>query len=402
MPLGLSYVASYLESRGHEVRCVDMEAEDDPWSRIDDAMSAGVKLVGTTATTQVAGEAIATLREIKKRYGSDVRTVLGGHHATHEPHETAGQPGVDVVVVGDGEEIMNSIADGKQLDGIEGIVYREGALARTKDSRAVTWDLDTIPFPAYNHFPMDRYKPSPHRNLGYDGPYATMVTGRGCPHACQFCSGSLTPVRRRSVDNVVDELRFLERSFGAGAAMFYDDTFTLDRSWVEEFAKRLNDGGPDFVWGCNTRLDSVDPELLCTMRDAGCRRIYVGVESGNEAVRNGAGKRISNQTVRDGIHMIKDAGMGVSASFVLGLPGDTRRTMDETITFARGLGVDFAQFYAFTPDPGSPAYRRLKAAGIINPMEWMNYHDMIRKGAALLGEKMEFDDVMDKLKEATS
>lgn len=407
VPLGLAYLAGYLREQGVSVECMDLEVE--PRSLVDIAgiiNEKKIQVVGITTTTPVVDKAIKIGRYLKRE--TSAMLVLGGVHASAEPIETSELDIFDAVVVGEGEYPMRdlSLLDMEPQD-VPGVV----AVDQVNERYGLIKNLDDLPLPALDLFPAERYQGSLHRDLApdYDQPYYTMIAGRGCPYNCRFCYSKgvfLYRVRDRSIQGVLDEI-------GSVAAerrdrypnqpvklMFYDDTFTLKRSRILEFCEGVRSRGLNIIWGCNTRLDRVDPVMLAAMKEAGCKRVYVGIESGNEEILRGMMKGLTIQRVRNGVEMIKEVGIEISASYIIGVPQETHQTIGQTIAFSQQLNTDFAHFYAFTPDPGSPYYVELKARRIIEPHDWEDYSKLVRKATLALGEQITYEEVVTLTRQA--
>lgn len=399
MPLGLAYLASYLRENSFVPICVDLEVKKIGFEELaNDIERSCIDYVAITSSTPLMNNAISLASYLKKNTAA--KTIIGGPHASAEPLETVSLDCFDIAVVGEGEETLLEIVEGKRLDKIKGVAYSDNNKVRLNEKRAPPSDLDRLAFPAIDLFPYTEYKPSSHRVLpGERGkPYFAMISSRGCPSVCNFCSsGNIhgRNVRFRSPENVVQEMKYLVDSLGANSIMFYDDTFTLDKKRTVSICKKILSEELDVVWGCNTRLDTINAELLNCLKLAGCSRIYVGAESGNDSILRTSQKGISVAGIKSGISKIKDSGLETSASYIIGLPGDTKETIGQTIASAIVNGTDFAHFYVFTPDPGSTFYDELKRRDIIKQFDWLDYGEMIKKGTHLLGENIGFSELVE-------
>ncbi|MCL5019785.1 MAG: B12-binding domain-containing radical SAM protein [Patescibacteria group bacterium] len=404
LPLGIGYIASFLQERGIEVDGLDMEVTQSSLSEIADRVNReGIRFVGITSVSSIIDKAIRIGTYLKRN--TDAYVVLGGVHATAEPQETASLESFDAVAVGEGELTMLDLVTGLPPEQVRGLLYRKSGDVKINPPQPIIEDLDSLPPPAINLFPFDQYRPSLHRDLdpSIDQPYYTVISSRGCPYSCRFCysKGVFSyRVRDRSIGNVVDEIESFARERGRTKVMFYDDTFSYDRARTLEFCNEVGQRNLDIVWGCNTRVDRVTPEILAEMRKRGLKRVYVGVESGNDAILKQMMKGLTKDKVRKGLAIMADSGVEVSASYIIGVPGETRKTIEETIAFAIENNTDYAHFYTFTPDPGSPYYVDLKSRGIIKPYDWLSYGQMIRKGTEALGERIDWAELLEYTREA--
>lgn len=405
IPLGLAYIAGFLRENGVEVQCLDLELQPRSLTEIAKHVERkGVEVVGITATSPLIDKAIRIATYLKEK--TRVKIVLGGTHGTAEPFETASLDCFDAVVVGEGEITIQEIVAGADFAGIKGLAFRDkkGRVV-VNQRRPLIKDLDRLPFPALDLFPSELYRASLHRDLdpSLDQPYYTLISTRGCPYNCSFCYSKgvfLYRVRKRSINSVLDEIEGVCKKRGKVKIMFYDDTFTLNRKRITEFCQGVKDRRLQLVWGCNTRVDRVDRSMLVLMKKVGCKRVYVGVESGNDQILKRMCKRLTKDGIRQGIREIKESGLEISASYIIGAPGETRRTIQETIDLAIENNTDFAHFYAFTPDPGSPFYEELKQKGIIETFDWLDYDRMIRKGTQALGENIGWEEIISLTSEA--
>jgi anaerobic magnesium-protoporphyrin IX monomethyl ester cyclase len=399
IPLGLAYIASYLRENSFEPLCIDLEVQKMSTKKLIKIIERkNINYVGITSTSPIIQNAIKIAKEIK--LNTNAITILGGVHASAEPIETASLGWFDIVVVGEGEETILEILQGKKLNEINGIVYRNKNKIYVNKPRKPIENLEDIPSPAIDLFPYKSYKPSFHRvlELKYKNkPYFGVITSRGCPFGCNFCSSHIVHgnmVRFRSIKSVIEEVKLLTDKFKIKTLMFYDDTFTFNKQRTIEFCKKLVSEGIDVIWGCNTRVDTVNKEILYWMKKAGCKRVYLGVESGNDKILSLMNKNLTVEKIKRGIKTIKKSGIEISASYIIGAPGETRKTMKQTADFAIKNNTKFAHFYIFTLDPGSRFYNMCKKVGIINSFDWLNYKEMIKKSIFLLQEKISFIELL--------
>jgi radical SAM superfamily enzyme YgiQ (UPF0313 family) len=230
-------------------------------------------------------------------------------------------------------------------------------------------DLDELPDPAWHLLELDAYR------LPLKGDRFLMVTPhRGCPYPCSYCTAQTyygSRLRRRSVGRVVEEITLAQSKLGINEFFFWSDTFTLDRRYVMSLCEALEP--LDISWASNSRVDTIDAVLAEAMRGAGCWMISFGIESGDQAVLDAAGKRAKVGQAEEAVRLSKRVGIKVAGHFVLGLPGETRESLEKTLGLARRLPVDFIQFYCAVPFPGSRLYDEARDKGWLKSDDFSRY-----------------------------
>ena len=361
-PLGLGYLGAMLESQGHETTIFDLGLDPDlPLdSAIDRIAAFSPEVVGLTAMTNNYHSAQATASAIRSRLRCP--TVMGGPHATLFAEKVASGPHVDYVVLGEGEqtlcELISILAEQgpcspvEALRAVPGLVFQgaDGQVVRTA-ARPLIEDLDALPFPARHLFELDRYP----LYASNGERMVTLLSSRGCPYNCSYCFKGIVgrTYRQRSTENLLAEVRQLVQVYGYRNLYFIDDLFTLDRRRLKAITTQMTAEGLDIRWQCLARVDRVTPDLLESMYRAGCREIHYGIESGNPDVLRRLGKEITLDQVRQAVTWTAKAGIVSKGYFMLGLPGDTEETMEQTIRFACELPLDQAMFSLTTPFPGT-------------------------------------------------
>jgi radical SAM superfamily enzyme YgiQ (UPF0313 family) len=351
MPLlGLGYLAGYLRARGVKVGIVDAMFDrlslEETVQRVVDAAP---RLVGLTAMTHEIRRAAEVARAIRRRLPG-ARFVIGGPHSTALPERTLEEFDVfDFGVFGEGEETLLELwsalergENGAALEKIAGLVWRRGGQASRNGPRPWIRDLDALPQPAW-----DLYGPSE---------VYQVFASRGCPFQCIFCMRVLgDEVRFRSPRSVADEFEAVVERYHPRQIDFSDETFTLRRGWTLEICDELTRRGlhRKVRWFANGRVNTVDEELLRRMREAGCVRIGFGIESGNEEILRAAHKGTSVAQVEKAVAACKRVGLQVEAFYILGFPGETRRTALDTIRLAARLNTTTAAFGIMVPYPGT-------------------------------------------------
>lgn len=389
-PLGLAQLAAFTREQGYGVDLLDAVALDLGVDQVAEKVAEmAPRAVGFTVLTSSFHRAVSVASHIREVL-PDILTLVGGPHASAVPRAVMGEnPCFDLLVMGEGEltllEIMERyrdtgyersklLEDQNGLREIDGIVFRNNGEVVQTEPRQLLSNLDTLPLPARDLLPMERYIPLPnqYRRL----PVVHMTTTRGCPHDCSFCSASAVfgrRVRRLSVDRAMEEIRDAVRQYNAREISFWDDTMTQNRNWMVTFCDALQQSGLDLTWTCYARVDTMDPPLLDKMKKAGCFNIFYGFEAGSQELLDLVDKRIR---VEDNIRVCRwtrEAGIEVRGSFMLGLPGETPELARQTIKFALELDPDYAQFCLTTPYPGTRLYDQAEEFGWLST-ELSDYH----------------------------
>lgn len=374
--LGLAYLGAVSERQGHTVCVYDGDVEDISLEKV--LRDFAPDLVGITANTIQIKSAWRDAALVKSV--ADVPVVLGGPHPTVLPAESAERPEVDIVVRGEGEATWGELcqwraANSEWRRAISGLQSVPGISYQTPDSqvhhnpdRPVIEDLDSLPLPAYHLFKMDRYTNLQPTVDHVGGPSYPILTSRGCPYRCTYCS-QIGPRRwrMRSPESVVAEWRWLVRDLGAAEIGVLDDSFNINRRRVLDICDLLiKEELTRVPWIMinGIRANLADKELLGRMRQAGCIRSAFGVESGNQEILDSViGKQLTLEQVRTAFKAAKEVGMETIGFFMIGLPGETEETMEDTIRFAIELDPVVANFSMATPFPGTEMSRIVQEKG---------------------------------------
>jgi radical SAM superfamily enzyme YgiQ (UPF0313 family) len=375
IPLGLGYLGAVAEREGHEVTVIDCQAERLTYDAFRARISQGSPdVIGVTATTLLYKSAMKLI-DIAKEAQPQAVTILGGSHGTFwDENALKEYPSLDMVVRREGEitfiELLKKLKAGGSLNEVLGVTFRakDGKIVRTPD-RPFIEDLDALPFPAHDLLPLDSLK-----HMGKV--LFPLITSRGCVYWCDFCSTVRMfgrGYRWRSPKNVVDEMQLLHDKYGVTQVTFYDDAFTVNRERVFKICEQLHARKLEMTWDCGTRVDMVDREMLKAMRDAGCIAVWLGVESGSEAILGKMNKKIKLDQSRLAYKIAQDVGLMTIANVVLGFPGETEQTAWETIRFVKELNPDHVGFYVATPYPGTPMYDQVKEKGWLKVTDFDKY-----------------------------
>lgn len=350
-PLGISYVAAACEAAGATVRIFDFIVSRYSPEKLREALDLfQPDAVGATSVTMNFHQAAAIIRDAK-RHNPDIITMMGGPHVSFDIENTLkSYPELDLIVVGEGEETLSELVpvltSREKWEKISGIAFRKKGEVFITPSRPFIEDLDRLPTPARHLLPVSRYLA-----LGYP---VSLITSRGCPNKCIFCLGRKMVGfrgRYRNPTLVVDEIEDI-LSYGFTRINVADDLFTANKERVKTLCAEIKRRGIEFAWSAFARVNTVDPEILSVMKDAGCDSISFGIESGNQDILKRVRKGITLDQAREATKICKEAGIITHASFMVGLPGETPETMQETSEFAHGLGIYFG-YHFLAPFPGT-------------------------------------------------
>src|SRR3989344_5163144 len=358
-PLGLAYIAAVLEKAGNEVRIFDGGIYDG--NELDkNIREFKPNIVGISITTLTFTESLECARLIKG-IDKNIFIVAGGPHISISPNESIKYDEFDIGIIGEGEYAMLDmihLAQGKiKKNEIKGVIYKEnGIIARTAD-RPYLKSLDELPFPARHLLPdLKLYKQTPFKNSRL--PQTSMITSRGCPYNCTFCSEY--PFKRiyrtHSSDYVIKEIKHLIEKYGIKEVAFQDDVFTLDKKRVHEICDRIINEKIDITWSCWARVNIVDEELLTKMKKAGCIAISYGIEASDDEELKYVNKGVTMEQIKNAIVLTSRVGIYNVGHFVIGYPNDTKEKILNRAKFAMSLPLDAATFSCLIPFPGSKIY----------------------------------------------
>jgi radical SAM superfamily enzyme YgiQ (UPF0313 family) len=377
-PLSLSYLAGVLAQEGIEVRILDfLVTHYQPGKLRRELEKYRPQLVGATCVTLNYPIARRMLK-ICKDFDTHIFTVIGGPHVTFAQEETLlSSPWIDAIVIGEGErtvvDLARAVAEDKDIHHVSGIAFAEGGKVVKTSARPLIEDLDQLPLPARELLPMARY-----RALGTP---STVITSRGCPYSCIFCSGHRMfgpRVRFRSPGLVVDEIERLQRDFGLAKINIVDDTFTLNHNHARAVCEEMLRRNLKLKWSVFARVDRISEDLAQLMNRAGCEWVLFGVESGDEGILKTIKKGATPEDVRRGVKIAAEAGINVFNSFILGLPGESWETAHKTLAFGDELYQEYGAKYGFhmlSPLPGTEIYERAQDYGIrILSRNWSRYN----------------------------
>lgn len=368
--LGIAYIAAVLEENNISVKLLDAWG---PNLGLEDIMNQVKKyrpdIVGISCMTPTFGISVEITKLIKL-LSDNILVIMGGPHVTAIPLETLEKfPWIDIVVIGEGEDTILEIAQGNDLENIKGIAFRKDDKVVINEIRPLIKDIDSIPFPARHFYNLSNY----HQPLYevYGKPCTTIITSRGCPYKCSFCSSHTIFKRKtrfRSIKNVMREIDFLTEKYKIKTIKFSDDTLTLKHDRFEELCYELKKR--QINWIANARVDTLSKDILTIMKDSGCKLIQYGVESGNPAILKQYKKNTSIEQIRKVFEWSNELGIDTGATFIFGAPLETRETALETIGLVKEICPTYANFFILSPYPGTEIYDYMNSNGMMKIKDW--------------------------------
>ncbi len=375
VPISLPSTAAVLREGGHDVDVVDCIADEIGIEGLLDIVrdrAPGLVLFNISTVTFDGDAAVA--RAV--RDASNAHLTAIGVHVTTRPDDALATGGWHSVIRREPEMTALALADaldaGAALAGVEGLSFAsaDGDVTHNAD-RPWIEDLDALPFPARDLLHNDRYL-SP----ASDKTQTLVITGRGCPHACIYCTAHCyygSRVRTRSAGSIVDEIQECIERDGIEVITMWADTFTMDRDQVLAVCDEMLRRGLRVEWMCNSRVDTVDAEMLRRMAAAGCSTMSYGVESGVQEILDGIRKGTTLSQVREAFRLTREAGIESAAHVILGLPGEAPDTIAATERFVREIQPDYVQFYCAVPFPGTEYYDLAQRAGWLVTDDWSRF-----------------------------
>jgi magnesium-protoporphyrin IX monomethyl ester (oxidative) cyclase len=395
-PLGLAYIGAVLEKAGHKVEILDTIALNwrtpikignrvhlgQKWGDISDEIKRSKPdAVGISCPFSCQSDNAHKVAELVKEYDADVPVIMGGAHPSTLPKRVLQDQNVDYVVIGEGEltmlNLLKTLSTGA-FNEIDGFAYREEGKTVINPKKRFINDIDSLPFPARHLLPMNEYfnAEAPHGPELMRKPYTSMITSRGCPFNCVFCSIHNIwghKWRARSADNVVLEIEHLIDVYQIREIHFEDDNLTLDKRRMEKICDLILDRGLDVRWFTpnGVAIWTLDKNLLEKMKKSGCYKLCFGIESGCPQTLQFIKKPINLTRARQVIHWANDVGIWTHGFFVIGFPYETKEAIYETLRFAVESDLDFASFFIATPLPGTRLLEIVKKEGLIeNALNW--------------------------------
>lgn len=375
VPISLPSIAGLLEKEGLDVEIIDFIVENHNFTTaIDAVVKKKPDLVITNFSTLTYQSDGVFVKELKKRLPHSHLSAIGVH-VTTLPRQTLKDTALDSVIRAEPEITVLNLAQvlrrGQKLNSVQGLSFKNGQKIIQNRDRPFIQDLDNLPFPARHLLKKDRYlSPVHHR------PYTLLITARGCPNQCIFCTARKyygNKFRKRKVSQVIAEIEQIVKVEKIKEITMWADTFTLDRRFVLDLCDEIKKRKLKFKWLCNSRVNTVDKEMLLKMKQAGCSGIAFGVESGVQTILNRVKKGITLAQIEKAFALTREVGIESLAHVIFGLPGETTQTINQTIAFIKKIDPDYAQFYCAVPFPGTEFASLAQKEGWIATKDWNRY-----------------------------
>ncbi|MBN1339012.1 MAG: radical SAM protein, partial [Bacteroidales bacterium] len=367
--LGLAYLVAYARQRFDDLSFKVLDTRVATRQETKRFFCSSFDLIGITVFSPVYYEVIDVLHRVRKSFdGTPV--CLGGPYVTTIMEDIFKKTPADFAVYGEGEvtfsDLISHLKGNMDIEGIAGLMFkdRKGKII-TNPPRAFIKDLNSVPFPAWDIFPMERY------------PLHRMVSSRGCPYQCSWCNSSsvwFRSYRTREPENMLQEIECLLKNYGKKIFIFGDNSFNIDLKRVERFCELLLNRNIKILWSVSLRADLMTQELAFLMKEAGCYNVAIGIESANNEILAKMNKSTTIGKITEGIKMLKNAGIEVMSQYVIGSPYETLDTVKESVEYAKKSGCDYTNFYTVLPFKGTPQWDYVENHGTFYTREIHDFH----------------------------
>ncbi len=380
IPLGLCYLAAVAEKEGYTAKTLDLAR--DSLHHVEEVLKIEKPdFLGISCWTDTRMSTIEVAR-LAKKINPNIKIIIGGSHATFFPEHMFKLAPIDVVVLGEGEEtlkeLLKAYTNNKSFSKIKGIAYKQKNKIIKTQTRPLITNLDEIPFPIYNGLDIKRYRGDDKFSRAKDAINGMMISSRGCPYQCTFCSTCLYWERKwraRSAKNTVDEMEHIYNKYGINNIRFWDDHFTLNKARAIEICKEIikRKLHKKITWGTSLRVDCLNEETINWMKKAGCNKLIFGVESGSPTILHNIKKGFTVKNIEDAFDLCHKHKMYANASIMVGNPGENEKTVDETIKVLKKIKPDnpIRGGSILIVFPGTEIYTAMKNKGKINDNFWL-------------------------------
>lgn len=370
-PIDLMVIAGHLRKNGIQIFLIDAGGERltlNELKRRVRPINPQIIILNTSTTTIFHDLKVA--REIK---AIKPHSLIGaiGVHVMALPEETMTLSyELDFVVFSEPEIPILNLARTQRLSSTKGICYRQNKKFVKNDPEPPIKNMDDLGLPAHDLIPLEIYQEPQMKRR----PLTMTMVSRGCVNRCIFCSSCFYgQYRLRSIKNVIKELTWITKSLGVKELKFYDDGITYNYTWAKELFERMIKEKIDLTWNTNLRADFIDFDLAKLMKKAGCHTVNIGLESASQDILNNIKKNATVEQLEKGVADCKKVGLEVCGYFIIGLPGETDKTINQTIKFAQDLDLDLVTFNVPAPHPGTQFYRYLEENGYLRTKDWSKY-----------------------------
>ena len=368
----LAYLAAVMKEEGYEVKIFDCIAEKIYWGEFEKKVAK--EKPDYILTNVISSTLTNDIKVAKVAHDNNAVSIVVGPHVTALAKDSLKDfAEVDYVIMNEAEgtlpALIEALEKGEDLTKVLGVAFRKGGEIIVNEERPLV-NLDELPIPLHELLPIDKYC------LPYVGKrYTFLTTSRGCPFRCTFCRSPIVwkrRVRSRSVESILKELEKF-RKLKIKNFLVHSDVFTINKKIAIDLCKEIVKRGWKFRWICNSRVNTVDEELLLWMKKAGCWMINYGIESGSQEILNNVNKQITLEEIDKAVHLAKKVGIKVWGYFIIGLPGETWETVDKTIRLAKKLPLDLVNFAVGAPYPGTEFFQLVKEKKWLKSSNWEEY-----------------------------
>jgi radical SAM superfamily enzyme YgiQ (UPF0313 family) len=368
-PINLALLASYIKQFGHEPYICDFdwfEGSADDMAKL--ILLKKPDVVGFTCLTPRIEITLSIASKIKEQH-PEVKVIIGGTHVNAVRIQSLYTKDIDYAIYGEAEEalieLLEAIKNNRGVENIKNLIYRQNNRIVMNPARSFIQNIDELPFPDWSLLNLHDYKDP----ATFNGAHMGVMTSRGCPWNCIFCSSGVTwgrKVRFRSAENVIKELEIIVSKLGIKNIMFYDDTFTLNKPRLLKICKGIIECGLSLQYYAQIRVDTIDEEVAAALVDSGCIAAALGIESGDEEILKTLRKGIKRHHIYKAVNALKSAGVPILASYIIGSPGETHESMNKTLEFAKELDTDQTKFMICTPFPGTALFDMAVKKGFLS------------------------------------
>ncbi|MEN8224157.1 MAG: radical SAM protein [Bacteroidota bacterium] len=369
--LGLAYLAAYAREQHEDLEFKVLDTRVATRKETRQFYNTSFDLIGITVFSPVYFEVKKVFDRIRET-NPEAPICLGGPYVTTIREEIFNETPAEFAIYGEGEvtfsELISHLKGECKLSDINGLMYKNGSKSITVNPpREKIKDLNAIPMPAYDIWPMHRY------------PLHRMVSSRGCPYACAWCNSSSIwdqTQRYMSPDKMIEEIEYLIENHGKKIFVFGDNSFNIDLERVEVFCDLLIKKSIHILWSVSLRADIMTEDIAHKMKKAGCYNVSIGIESANNFILSKMGKGTTIEKITDGIQMLKKAGIEIMSQYVIGSPYDTLETIKESIAYAKNSACDYTNFYTVLPFKGTLQWDYITKNGTLFTKHIHDFHSI--------------------------
>lgn len=389
-PMGISLLGAILDQDGFNIKIYDLRFKDIDLKKLNNIIDDFNPLFVGISTTSIGFKSTIEICKLVKKCFPHILTLIGGPHPSAYPDYTLKHHEIDYICIGEGDKVIldfaRNIHDQSLLRNIPGIGYGYSGEVTKNPQKKFLEDLDALPFPKYELFPIDSYR------LKNGDLVLPLLTSRGCPYSCTFCSSYLTngkKIRERSAKNVVDEIKRNYEVYGSKEFQIVDDTFNFHKERVIDICIRIKKERLNVQWYCGQgiRADRADEEVFKYMKEAGCYLVAIGIETTNPNTLKSIKKGETIEQIRHSIQIAKNVGLITKGFFIIGLPGDRFQDIMESINFFKAVDLDLPRYGMIVNYPGTPMsdWIEKNATSFYDPFEFIMEH------TELVGAEAQFE-----------